>query len=188
MQTWWRVTRQPSDARRPATSRLASPAWAAPTTEPSSLGDRFRAYRRALAEAGVAEDPRLVIRGSFGLAGGRAMAHDLLALEPRPTAAFAYSDLAAMGLVRGLDEAGVSVPEEVAVVGFGDTELATYTRPALTTVTVPAATMAAMGVDTFFALRDGDTTIPADRVVATPLVVRESCGARARGNQRQEPG
>jgi DNA-binding LacI/PurR family transcriptional regulator len=146
--------------------------------EPSSLADRFRAYRRALSEGGVTYDPRWLIRGPFGLVGGREMVAPLLAVDPRPTAAFVYSDPAAIGVIRGLDEAGLRVPEDIAVVGFGGTEVAAFTRPSLTTVAVPAAEMADIGIGTFFALLEGEVELPADRLVETRLIVRESCGAQ----------
>ena len=148
--------------------------------EPSSQGDRYRAWRQALREAGVEPVPGWLVRGPDTLAGGREMAARLLALDPRPTAAFVYNDLTAIGVLRGFAEAGVRVPDDVALVSFDGVELGAYVTPALTTVRIPGAPMAARAVETVFELMAGREVERVDQVEPAELVVRESCGAKKR--------
>lgn len=96
--------------------------------------DRLAGYRKEIERAGLTYDPSLVLTASQTPDGGRAVVPELLQLSPRPTAAFTYSDLQAIGVLLGLREAGVAVPERLSVVGFDDIEAARYVTPALTTV------------------------------------------------------
>lgn len=75
-----------------------------------------------------------IIRGDFSLESGHEAAQRIVAMRHRPTAVFCASDQVAMGLVRGLKEAGLSVPGDMSVVGFDDIEIAAYFDPALTTI------------------------------------------------------
>jgi LacI family transcriptional regulator len=96
---------------------------------------RFRGFRRALDEAGIALDPRFVQRdGDFTLEGGAKAARKLLQIGELPSALFVLNDLMAIGLILGLQEAGVRVPDDIAVMGFDDIPEARIVRPALTTI------------------------------------------------------
>lgn len=100
--------------------------------------DRFMAYLRALRElgpgAGAALDPALVVDG----AGTRRTAYDatraLLALPDRPTAIVAAADIAAAAVIAAVYDAGLAVPDDVAVVGAGNIPEGETTRPPLTTI------------------------------------------------------
>jgi LacI family transcriptional regulator len=93
---------------------------------------RRRGYERALGAAGRAVDPTLVIESDFTGQGAYEATQRLLASQP--DAIFAFSDRMALGVLRALDEAGLSVPGDVAVVGFDDLPPARTSRPPLTTV------------------------------------------------------
>jgi LacI family transcriptional regulator len=96
--------------------------------------DRVRGYTEALREQGLLFD-RMLVRGTdFSEAGGYAATHELLRLAERPTAIFAANDLMAMGAMAALAEAGVGVPEEMALVGFDDIPAARLVAPPLTTI------------------------------------------------------
>lgn len=75
-----------------------------------------------------------IIRGDFTLQSGYDAARQIMSLDDPPTAVFCASDLVACGLVKGLKELGVSVPEDMSVVGFDDIEMAAFFDPALTTI------------------------------------------------------
>jgi DNA-binding LacI/PurR family transcriptional regulator len=153
--------------------------------EQSSQGDRYRGYRRALDEAGLAVDPALIVRGSDTPAGGRAMVRALLeAAGPPPEAILVYNDLTAVGVLRGLAEAGLRVPEDVAVVGTDGIELGEYLTPALTTVDHPRAELGRLAVEAACDLLGGARPIATERVLPARLIVRESCGSHlARGGR-----
>ena len=152
--------------------------------EPDAGNARYRGYRRALARP--ASSP---IRPGSRLArarrpaarswpGGSSPAHPGPAT--RPTAVFATNDLIAFGAMRGFHEAGLRVPDDVALVGFHGVELSTLTIPSLTTVELRATELGRLGAEMLFSLLDGSPPAEPERVVPVQLVVRESCGALRR--------
>lgn len=102
---------------------------------------RLDGYREALAQAGIAYDPGLVVDGAFSFESGVEGARRLLALEPRPTAVFAANDDTAAGVLRVAGELGLRVPQDLSVCGFDDTPLARHIFPSLTTVRQPSREM-----------------------------------------------
>jgi DNA-binding LacI/PurR family transcriptional regulator len=149
----------------------------------SPMFERYRGYLRALDEAGLVADPQAVVQGAGLMAGGRASALELLARFPdpktRPSAVFVYNDLVAIGVLRGLYEAGVRVPNDMAIVGFHGLELGEYTTPSLTSVEHKRAQLGEMGANLLLELIAGKTTADAagEQVLPVELLVRESCGA-----------
>lgn len=118
--------------------------------------------------------------------------HRLLALPPgkRPTAVVAFNDAMAIGAIHAVREKGLSVPDDVAVAGFGDDPVAAYTEPPLTTVRVPAAVIGAKAAEALFELlegssgegsREGPGEGPGgperETLLAPRLVIRQSCGS-----------
>lgn len=100
--------------------------------------DRYEGYCLALAEAGLALDPALVLEGDFTPEGGKACASQLfLRPETRPDALFASSDWMAFGAMSAAEQYGLRIPSDLALVGFDDITLAAHTQPALTTVQQP---------------------------------------------------
>lgn len=95
---------------------------------------RWLGYKQALEEVGIEYDPSLVIGGAGTAAGGYYAAQEILEKITDETAIFALSDIGAMGLVRGLTELGISVPEQVSVMGYDDIFHASYMFPSLTTI------------------------------------------------------
>ena len=95
---------------------------------------RLRGYARALRGRAIPRDAELIRHGEFTVEGGYAGAGDLLKLDRRPTALFAANDLMAMGAMLRFREAGLRVPDDIAVVGFDDIPAARLVHPPLTTV------------------------------------------------------
>jgi LacI family transcriptional regulator len=151
---------------------------------PGSQALRYRGYRQAFGELGLEPDPSWLFRGPREIEGGRTMLYDLLGRFPdhdtRPTAIAAFNDRTAIGVLRGCYEAGVRVPEDVALIGFHDIPTARYTTPALTTIGHPLIELGEMAADSLFTLIDGGDVAERDRTVPVSLVVRESCGTIAR--------
>jgi LacI family transcriptional regulator len=113
--------------------------------EGSLWGFKSSARRRVGAAAALAEaGGRLMVRrGPHGRAHARSLAARLLALDDPPTAIFAGSDLQAVGVLEAAEAAGLSVPDDLSVIGFDDVELARYVG--LTTVSQPLETSGAQG-------------------------------------------
>ena len=146
-------------------------------SEVSSRGERYRGYRRALSTMDVAFDTAWLIEGRDSLAGGRTMLQALLALgERRPSAILVYNDLTAIGAMHGLYEAGLRMPEDMAVIGTDGIELGAYTTPPLTSVEHPGARLGQLAIETAIDLLGGSVPAETDRVLETRLIVRASCG------------
>jgi len=154
---------------------------------------RLEGYRAALRAAGVEIAAGYEIPGEFTEPSGYAAVASLLALEPRPTAVFAANDYMAIGVLGALSDAGVRVPEDIAVVGFDDMAMARYLNPPLTTVHVDAYRLGERAVEI---LLDGPRSRTGRRaqheVLPTELAVRSSCGSssalQARGGLGRQRG
>jgi len=133
---------------------------------------RAAGYRRALADAGLPHDPALTRAGDFELSTARRAAHSLLTADRPPTAVFAANDLSAIALLRTADELGVSVPDDLSVVGFDDIPEAARARPGLTTVRQPIQRLGVVATETLLALLRGDEPAGGTVQLPTRLVVR----------------
>jgi LacI family xylobiose transport system transcriptional regulator len=135
---------------------------------------RVSGYRSALEAAGIHVDPSLIATGDFSRDAGITAGLALLETEDPPTAFFAGNDLQAFGVYEAARTLGLSVPNDVSVVGFDDLPVAAWFSPPLTTVRQPLMEMAETATRMILRLRDGDE-IDSQRVdLATSLVVRES--------------
>lgn len=141
-------------------------------------GDRLEGYRQALGAHRLPVDDALIAEGDFTEASGRVAARRLLSRSV--TAIFAASDIMAVGALKVLREAGLRVPQDVALVGFDDVPVATALQPTLTTVRQPIERMGSMAADLLLNLLENppEGRAPARRIILpATLIVRESCGA-----------
>ncbi|WP_051712794.1 LacI family DNA-binding transcriptional regulator [Actinoalloteichus caeruleus] len=142
---------------------------------------RLAGYRSAMAAAGLPVLPELIAVGDFTLESGRRRAGDLLDLPEPPTAVFACTDQMALGVCDAARERGLTVPEDLSVVGFDDLPEARWARPALTTVRQPLNEMASAAIGLLVRLMRGETA-EADRIeLSTCLVKRASTSAPSLG-------
>jgi LacI family transcriptional regulator len=135
----------------------------------STSDKRLKGYRRVLAEAGHPLQPPYIRVGANGLEPARVMAGELLDGPEPPTAIFAPSDTQAMGVLKAARERGVRVPQELAVVGFDDVEVADYIG--LTTVRQPLEESGRIAVDLLLA-RLAEQTRAAQRVTLPLELIR----------------
>ena len=135
--------------------------------------DRLDGYRAVLTEEGRF-DPGLVAHGDFGQNAGEHLTLRLLDRRPDIDAIFAASDLTAVGVLRALRRSGRRVPQDVALVGFGNSALARSTEPPLTTVHQSVEAIGAQTARELLALMTGASTQPRRLVLETDLVIRES--------------
>jgi len=141
---------------------------------------RLRGYQQALEEAGVAFEADLVEDGGWDLAGGRAATQRLLERQPNLTGLFAQNDLMAIGALSALRQAGRKVPDDCAVVGCDDIDMAPYTTPPLTTVHVPFYETGAEAMRLLLGMVSAGVVSERDVVLPVHLIVRGSSvdGAR----------
>lgn len=133
---------------------------------------RRTGYRTALREAGVERDPELEVLGYFTADGGTEATARLLGASQRPTAIFAESDEMAFGALRAIRCARLRVPEDVAVIGFDDHQMAELMD--LSTVRQRPADQAREVTDGLLAVLADPNAPPRDLIVDTELVVRGS--------------
>jgi LacI family transcriptional regulator len=133
---------------------------------------REEGWLKALSDAGLPEGP--IVRGDFTRPGGYAAGQRLLASASRPTAVFSSSDMQAVGILRAIHEAGLSVPGDIAVASFDGSVEAEYSWPALTTVEQPVRAMAEAAVSALVGAARGQA--PEHRIFPTQLRIRQSCG------------
>jgi LacI family transcriptional regulator len=144
------------------------PEWIAST-------ERLNGYHGALAAAGVLPDPELVAVSDFRNGPvTEAAATALLDLPDPPTAIFAFNDNVAVGVMRTAIARGLSIPDDLSVVGFDDSELARIVAPALTSVRQPLAEMGRMAVSLLLRLLENQRVDALRVELATKLVVRDS--------------
>lgn len=148
----------------------------------TDAAERLAGYRQALAQLRPEAQP-IVVPGRFTEESGFAAGHRLALLDPRPDAVFAANDATAIGCLLALREAGLRVPEDIALAGFDDVPLAQLIAPALTTVRVPVRSLGEEAIEHLAARLRQPELEPLARKLPVSLVVRSSCGAgqRARG-------
>ncbi|MGZ4334134.1 MAG: substrate-binding domain-containing protein [Gaiellaceae bacterium] len=136
--------------------------------------ERRRAYRGALAAAGIPFEPALELEADFDFEPGAQAAAVLLELDRPPTAIFAFSDMIAVGAMRAARSRGIRIPDELSIVGFDDSAYAAVVHPALTTVRQPLAEMGATAVDLLVRLMRNEAIDTLHLEPFTRLVVRET--------------
>ncbi len=110
-----------------------------------SAQDRQAAYETTIREAGLPVPPDYILGGGFDVETGYAMIETLMTLDSPPTAVFCANDLIAIGAWRRLDELGLSVPDDVSLIGFDDCSYTQSVGPLLNTIRVPIADVSATG-------------------------------------------
>jgi LacI family transcriptional regulator, xylobiose transport system transcriptional regulator len=135
---------------------------------------RVDGYRSAMNAAGLPIDPAWIRFGDFHPSGGEARAREILALPEPPTAIFAGSDLQALGTIAAAREAGLSVPDDLSVVGYDDIALSRWMSPQLTTVHQPLRRMGEEATRLVLRMAEGEAPDTLRMDLATHLVVRGS--------------
>ncbi|KIQ70427.1 LacI family DNA-binding transcriptional regulator [Wenxinia marina] len=135
--------------------------------------DRLRGYRQALSSADIAFDPALVWPGNWEPTAGYEGTMAMMALEDPPDGIFCANDVMALGCYDALKELGLRIPQDIAVVGFDDREIAQFMRPPLTTFLLPHYEMGATAVQMLLDRAGGLTDLDQIKIECT-LVERES--------------
>jgi LacI family transcriptional regulator len=148
--------------------------------------NRLAGYQEELAASGIAFDPTLVKQGDWQVQSGYSATQQLLASRERPTAIFAANDLMALGAIYATQEAGLKVPDDLAIVGYDDRDFAGFVRPALTTVQMPCEKMGHVAAESLLSLIRGEIKVVEPALVRGDLVIRQSCGAKI-GEWKFEP-
>lgn len=139
-------------------------------------GERLAAYRSTLVELGLSIDERRCAYGRHTYAGGLTAMRQILSTGSPFTSVVASNDESALGALQALAEAGLTVPEDVAIVGFDDRPESALQTPPLSSVAVPLAELGVQAVHRLVSLMRGESPPPHPVRVPTRLVPRASCG------------
>jgi LacI family transcriptional regulator len=140
--------------------------------------NRLAGYRDILLKEGLPAADTLIRYGDWSVESGFQMGKELLALPDRPTAIFAANDIMALGAMYAIQEAGLSIPNDIAVVGYDDRDFAAWIKPALTTVRMPSIEMGLAAARLLLEQIAGEGLEDATQIPGS-LVIRESCGAKS---------
>ena len=138
---------------------------------------RLEVYRDTLESAGVAYDESLVRFGAHDPDTGYDAMQSILHESPPPTALFAMNDVMAFGAMAAIRDAGLRVPDDIAVAGFDDIRLARFACPPLTTVHEPDIEHGRRAGEMLIGLINGQPPLEVHLRLEAQLVVRQSCGA-----------
>lgn len=141
----------------------------------SNTQDRLSGYKKALAEAGIDWQEQIMADGDWTFDGGyTAMKEILQTADPLPTAIFAMNDLTAIGAMGAIKEEGLTVPEDISVIGFDNVAQCEYINPKLSSVDVDVTTIAQAACRQLFDGIEHKADIAYKIVIPTKLVIRDS--------------
>ena len=146
----------------------------------STARERIEGTRKALADRDLTLDPELIAECDFSKDKAYEATGRLLSLKAPPTAIFAQNDFMALGVREAVLERGLSIPSDVALVGFDDIEAASIKGVEITTVNQKKYEMGALAVEILTGkIEHRENGAPAKHVVLKPeIIIRKSCGAR----------
>lgn len=138
---------------------------------------RLRGYQDSLKQAGIPLDTNYIVEGDFSAETGYCCAQKLLSLPQRPTAIFCANDVTALGAYRAAAEIGLSIPEDLSLVGFDNIPDAALATPRLTTIDQSIREMGVIAMQMLVKLIKGESLENRIEHTSTRLVIRESCQA-----------
>lgn len=149
-------------------------AFASPSIKDGGvLQERFLGYKAALAEASIPFDKELVIKHEMDIESCRKAADELL-LHPEVTGLVVTADIMAAGIMAGLHERGIRIPEDISVIGFDDINICQLTTPTLTTIHQDMNLKGRLAVDFMLQLLEGRPLEKSEITLPTHLVERHS--------------
>ena len=137
--------------------------------------ERLDGYLKGMKAKGLEVKPHFVQRGDYTGASAREPAKRLLTHPQRPTAIFAASDEMAVTIIETALELGLRVPEELSVVGFDDSPIASFSKVPLTTVWQPLSQVGELAADILYKQITGRASRPVKTLLGTKLIERQSC-------------
>lgn len=148
--------------------------------------ERLRGYRDAIADL-LAGAGKQVLQGDFTQESGFRAGSQIVALSRRPTAVFASNDMMAIGCLSALNEAGLQVPQDIALGGFDDIPISRYVNPPLTTVRARITELGGLALDRLAsAIEEPGRIAPLHQTLRADLIVRQSTGVSASSAARTD--
>jgi DNA-binding LacI/PurR family transcriptional regulator len=144
----------------------------------SNTEERLEGYRKAIMEAGLSISEELITYGNYVESGGREAMSRLLSLDNPPTAVFSTNNLMTLGCIKELYSHKISIPGEIALIGFDDSNWAEVLIPPLTTVKQPGYELGVNAAELLIKRLNSSDTSKINIVLNPELVIRESCGSK----------
>lgn len=141
--------------------------------------ERLEGYRRALQESGLPDEPSLIQSCQYTSQSAYALVQQMLAHPGRPTALFTANNFMTLGALKAIQEAGLRIPEDIALVGFDDLEWNQLSDPQLTVVAQPVAQIGEIAAQIIISRLQGGEAPPMEIRLKTNFIVRASCGGQA---------
>jgi DNA-binding LacI/PurR family transcriptional regulator len=135
---------------------------------------RWKGYKKCLKDYGIEYDADLVIQKMYSFYDGKEAMTSLL--KKQPSAVFCGTDVTAIGALRAIHDAGLKAPDDISVIGYDDSEYATFAYPPLTTVRIPAYEMGRLAAKVLMEIIQDKTERPQRYVLDTDLIIRDSSG------------
>lgn len=140
---------------------------------------RLEGFQDALKANGLSYSDEMVLETKTSeIEEGVELTDDLLKLSQRPDGVLSFADVTALGLMKGLKARGIRIPEDIAIVGFNDSDMSTLVEPSLTAVAQPGYKMGKTAANILFreieVVKNDDDPIPEEVTLKTELVIRES--------------
>lgn len=148
---------------------------------------RRSGYQDTLQKHDLLFDASLVQPGDWEIESGYAAGKKLLKYDERPTAIFAANDAMALGAIYAIQDAGLNVPADMAVVGYDNRNFTKTVRPRITTVTMPVIEMGGVAAELLLKQIAGGRKEDEELKVKGQLIIRETCGAPEAKRTQQEP-
>ena len=135
---------------------------------------RLQGYRKALMDAGITYRPEYVLETQYDEKSGYETCRQLLGLKEQPTAICAGNDMVAIGAMRAVKEAGLTIPGDISIVGYNDIWVAPLLSPPLTTVSYDLLNMGKVTFGLLLSLMKGNEDMQTKIILEPKLIVRES--------------
>ncbi len=142
-----------------------------------SSSQRLDAYLYTMRAAGFAIQADWIARGDWSIRSGYACAQRILAADIMPSAIVAANDGLAYGALLAVIDAGLSVPADIAIVGYDNNDISSMSNPTITTVTLPLFLMGQVAAENLLRQLQTDDCEFAEQLIPGQLIVRQSCGA-----------
>jgi len=144
----------------------------------SNTEERLGGYIQALEEAGIQIDDDLIVYGDYIESGGRKSIQEFMSLDQPPTAIFSTNNLMTLGCIKEMYSRKLSIPDDIAIIGFDDSTWAEALIPPLTTVKQPGYELGVNAAELLMKRLNNGAANRIDVVLNPELVVRESCGSQ----------
>lgn len=150
-------------------------AFIAGSLNETNARDRLEGFRKAMKDFGHPCRDNCIVYGDFNRDKAYNKVGKLLALEDRPSAIFSSDDYMAIAAMQRIKDAGLSVPKDIAVIGFDNIELSDHVQPALTTIQQPLQELGIKSMELLLDLINGRQKTPVHQFLDVKLIKRQSC-------------